>query len=54
MSLVLLLGDVHDLSEQLGEGGKSVAELGKMRKRLEMEKEELQTALEVRNFKSKA
>ena len=42
------LGEVHDLSDQLGEGGKSVVELGKLKKRLEMEKEELQTAVEVR------
>ena len=32
--------------DQLGEGGKSVHELDKARKRAEMEKEELQAALE--------
>ena len=32
--------------DQLGEGGKSVHELDKLRKRLEIEKEELQAALE--------
>merc|ERR1711962_545054 len=36
----------HDLTDQLGEGGKSVHELDKARRRLEMEKEELQAALE--------
>lgn len=38
------------MSDQLGEGGKSVVELGKLKKRLEMEKEELQTAVEVRDI----
>ena len=32
--------------DQLGEGGKSVHELDKARKRAELEKEELQAALE--------
>jgi myosin heavy chain 6/7 len=32
--------------DQLGEGGKSVHELDKLRKRAEIEKEELQAALE--------
>ena len=36
-----------DLGEQLGEGGKSVVEIEKAKKRLEMEKDELQSALEV-------
>ena len=38
--------EIHDLTDQLGEGGRSVHELEKSRKRLEMEKEELQSALE--------
>jgi len=36
------------LAEQLGEGGKSVVEIEKAKKRLEFEKEELQSALEVK------
>ena len=39
--------EVSDLAEQLGEGGKSVVEIEKAKKRLEMEKDELQAALEV-------
>ena len=42
----LLPDEIHDLTDQLGEGGRSVHELEKSRKRLEMEKEELQSALE--------
>lgn len=38
--------EIHDLTEQLGEGGRSVHEMDKARRRLEMEKEELQAALE--------
>ena len=38
--------EIHDLTSQLGEGGRSVHEMDKARKRLEMEKEELQAALE--------
>ena len=38
--------EIHDLTDQLGEGGKNVHDLEKARKRLELEKEELQTALE--------
>ena len=34
------------MSDQLGEGGRSVHELEKTRKRLEIEREELQTTLE--------
>jgi len=41
-----LSDEIHDMTEQLGEGGRSVHELEKSRKRLEMEKAELQTALE--------
>lgn len=39
--------EVADLVEQLGEGGKSVVEIEKAKKRLEFEKDELQSALEV-------
>lgn len=35
------------MAEQLGEGGKSVVEIEKAKKRLEFEKDELQSALEV-------
>ena len=38
--------EIHDLTDQLGEGGRSVHDIDKARKRLEMEKEELQAALE--------
>ncbi len=38
--------EIHDLTDQLGEGGRSVHEMDKTRRRLEMEKEELQSALE--------
>merc|ERR1711931_112181 len=41
-----LSDEIHDLTDQLGEGGRSVHEIEKVRKRLEMEKEELQSALE--------
>ena len=44
--LTYILEEIHDLTDQLGEGGRSVHELEKARKRLEMEKEELQAALE--------
>lgn len=37
---------VRDLLEQLGDGGRSVAELEKQRRRLQQEKEELQAGLE--------
>lgn len=40
------LDEIHDLTEQLGEGGRSVHEIDKIRRRLEMEKDELQAALE--------
>lgn len=39
--------EIADLAEQLGEGGKSVVEIEKAKKRLEFEKDELQSALEV-------
>jgi len=38
----LLPDEIHDLTDQLSDGGRSVHELEKARKRLEMEKEELQ------------
>lgn len=38
--------EISDLTEQLGEGGKSIHELEKIRKQLEQEKAEIQTALE--------
>jgi len=41
-----LIDEIHDLTDQLGEGGKSVHEMDKLRRRLELEKEELQAALE--------
>jgi myosin heavy chain 6/7 len=40
------LEEIHDLTDQLGEGGRNVHEIEKARKRLEMEKDELQAALE--------
>merc|ERR1712020_645065 len=44
--LVLAADDVKDLLDQLGDGGRSIHELDKQRRRLEAEKEELQAALE--------
>jgi len=41
-----LSDEIHDLTDQLGEGGRSVHEIDKLRRRLELEKEELQAALE--------
>uniref|UniRef100_A0AAY4BTY9 Myosin heavy chain n=1 Tax=Denticeps clupeoides TaxID=299321 RepID=A0AAY4BTY9_9TELE len=41
-----LTDEIKDLVEQLGEGGKSVHELQKARKKLEVEKDELHLALE--------
>lgn len=38
--------EISDLTEQIGEGGKSIHELEKIRKQLEQEKSEIQTALE--------
>lgn len=38
---------MKDLYDQLGEGGKSVVEFEKLKKKLEMEKEELQMNMEV-------
>ncbi|KAK0410838.1 hypothetical protein QR680_005352 [Steinernema hermaphroditum] len=42
----VLAQELKDLTDQLGEGGKSVHELQKCRRRLELEKEELQQALD--------
>merc|ERR1712158_282161 len=41
-----LAEEIKDLLDQLGEGGRSMHELDKTRRKLEVEKEELQTALE--------
>merc|ERR1719228_1648505 len=41
-----LADEIKDLMDQIGEGGRSLHETEKSRKRLEMEKEELQAALE--------
>merc|ERR1711915_716353 len=42
-----LADEIKDLLDQLGEGGRSIHDLDKQRRRLEQEKEELQGALEV-------
>ncbi|CAD5223229.1 unnamed protein product [Bursaphelenchus okinawaensis] len=41
-----LAQEIKDITDQLGEGGRSVHDLQKIRRRLEMEKDELQQALE--------
>ena len=41
-----LADEIKDLLDQLGDGGRSIHELDKLRRRLECEKEELQAALE--------
>merc|ERR1711981_481276 len=41
-----LVDEIKDLLDQLGEGGRSIHDLDKQRRRLEQEKEELQAALE--------
>merc|ERR1719381_241806 len=41
-----LADEINDLLDQLGEGGRSIHDLDKQRRRLEQEKEELQGALE--------
>lgn len=38
--------EITELTDQLSDGGKSVHELQKARKKMEMEKEELQASLE--------
>jgi len=45
-SSLVCADEIHDLTDQLGEGGRSVHEMDKVRRRLELEKEELQAALE--------
>lgn len=40
-----LAQEIKDLTDQLGEGGRSVHEMQKIIRRLELEKEELQHAL---------
>merc|ERR1712055_1234477 len=40
-----LADEIKDLLDQLGDGGRSIHELDKQRRRLEVEKEELQAAL---------
>ena len=45
-SFVYPIEEISDLTEQLGETGKSIHELEKVRKKLEQEKAEIQTALE--------
>lgn len=44
--LFLSLEEIADLTDQLSDGGKSVHELHKAKKKMEMEKEELQASLE--------
>jgi len=46
MFVSMLSDEVRDLTDQLGEGGKSVHEMDKLRRRLEQEKEELQAAVD--------
>lgn len=46
VSLYFPLEEISDLTEQLGESGKSIHELEKVRKQLEQEKAEIQSALE--------
>ena len=41
-----LADEIKDLLDQLGDGGRSIHELDKQRRRMESEKEELQCALE--------
>ena len=41
-----LADEIKDLLDQLGDGGRSIHELDKQRRRLDTEKEELQQALE--------
>merc|ERR1712110_369365 len=41
-----LADEIKDLLDQLGDGGRSIHELDKQRRRLEVEKEEFQSALE--------
>jgi len=43
---LITIEEISDLTEQLGESGKNIHELEKIRKQLEQEKAEIQTALE--------
>lgn len=43
---ILFTEEISDLTEQIGENGKSIHELEKTRKQLEQEKSEIQSALE--------
>lgn len=45
-NVIIPLEEISDLSEQLGESGKTIHELEKVRKQLEQEKAEIQAALE--------
>lgn len=49
----LISEEISDLTEQLGEGGKTIHELEKVRKQLEQEKTEIQSALEEAEVQSK-
>ncbi len=44
--LFIRKGEIHDLTTQLSDGGRSVHDIEKLCRRLTVEKEELQTALE--------
>lgn len=46
LMLFFLIEEISDLTEQLGESGKTIHELEKVRKQLEQEKAEIQAALE--------
>lgn len=46
IQLLYYTEEISDLTEQLAEGGKNIHELEKIRKQLEQEKMELQSALE--------
>lgn len=45
-NVIFPLEEITDLTEQLGESGKTIHELEKVRKQLEQEKAEIQAALE--------
>lgn len=53
IQLHLFPEEISDLTEQLGEGGKTIHELEKVRKQLEQEKTEIQSALEEAEVQSK-
>lgn len=46
LCIILPLEEISDLTEQIGDTGKSIHELEKAKKTLETEKTEIQTALE--------